>query len=105
MVAQVFSTLVSSGHPVRRRWREVRAPILDQPFIAVLAGNVEKVDWDQGDQLPIGTSDVAHSEERVDNRDPGFDEADPVVGECCLRGGRDGLLRLRTEVNILQLPD
>src|SRR6266704_848819 len=46
--AQAFSTLVSRrrglGHAIRRSGCEMRAPILDQPVIAVAGGHVEKVD-------------------------------------------------------------
>jgi hypothetical protein len=65
----------------------MRAPILDQPFIAVAGGHEEKVNRDHGDELPIRTGDIAHGQERVGDRDIGFDEADPVVGKRRLRGG------------------
>src|SRR5712672_3168703 len=64
--AQGFSTLFSSGHAIRRRGREMRAPILDQPLIAVTGGHVEKVDRYHGDNRRIWTVDIAHGEERVD---------------------------------------
>src|SRR5258708_2855107 len=86
------------GHIRRRRGREMRAPILDQPFIGVADGHVEKVDRYHGDDRPIRTVDIAHGKQRVNDRDVGFDEADPVVGERRLRGAVDGLLRLGTEV-------
>ena len=41
---------------------------------------------------------IVHGKERVDDRDIGCDEAEPVVGERRLRGTVDGLLRLGTEV-------
>ena len=65
----------------------MRPPILDQPFIAMAGGHVEKVDRDHGDELPIRTGDIAHGKERVGDREIGFDEADPVIGERRLRGG------------------
>ena len=76
----------------------MRAPILDQPLIAVADGHVQKVDRYHGNDRPIWTVDIAHGKERVDERDIGFDEADPVVGERRLRGAVDGLLRFGTEV-------
>jgi len=76
----------------------MRAPILDQPLIAVAGGHVEKVDGYHGDDRPIWTVGIAHGKERVDDRDIGFDEVDPVVGERRLRAAVDGLLRLGTEV-------
>ena len=76
----------------------MRAPILDQPSIAVADGHVEKVDRYHGDDRPIWTVNIVHGKERVDDRDIGLDEADPVVGERRLRGAVDGLLRLGTEV-------
>jgi len=88
-VAQVFSTLVSRGHTVSRRGCEMRAPIFNLPFIAVAYGHVEEVDRYHGDDRPIRTADVAHREERVDERDIGLDEADPVVRECRSRGAVD----------------
>ena len=75
----------------------MRAPILDQPLIGVADSHEEKVDRYHGDNRPIWTVDIAHGEERVDDRDIRFDEADPVVGERRLRGAVDGLL-LGTEV-------
>src|SRR6266550_8735227 len=83
-----------------RRWRgrEMRAPILDQPSIAVADGHEEKVDWYHGDDRPVWTVDIAHGEQRVNDRDIVFDEADPVVGERGLSAAVDGLLRLGTEV-------
>src|SRR5260370_42128885 len=86
------------GHARRRCGREMRAPILDQPSIAVADGHEEKVDRYHGDDRPIWTVDIAHGEQRVNDRDIGFDEADPVVGERRLRGAVDGLLRLGTKV-------
>ncbi len=74
------------------------APILDQPFIAVADGHIEKVDRYHGDNRPIWTVDIAHGKQRVNDRNIGFDEADPVVRERRLRSAVDGLLRLRTEV-------
>ena len=76
----------------------MRTPILDQPVIAVAGGHVEKVDRYHGDHRPIWTVDIVHGKERVADRDIGFDEADPIVGERRLSAGVDGLLRLRTEV-------
>jgi hypothetical protein len=72
----------------------MRAAILDQPLIAVAHGHVEKVDRDHWDDRPVWTVDIAHGKDRVGDRDIGFDEADPVVGDRRLRGGSDGLLRL-----------
>ena len=46
----------------------MRAPILDQPFIGVADGHVEKVDRYLGDDRPIWTVDIAHGKERVDDR-------------------------------------
>src|SRR5438309_3232325 len=77
---------------------EMRAPIFDQPLIAVAAGHVEKVDRDRRDDRPIRTVDIAHGKERVGNCDVRFDKADPIVGERRLRGGGYDLLRLGTEV-------
>jgi hypothetical protein len=74
------------------------APILDQPSIGVADGHVEKVDRYHGDDRPIWTVDIVDGKERVDDRDIGLDEADSIIGERCLRGGVDGLLRLGTEV-------
>ena len=76
----------------------MRAPILDQPFIAVADGHNEKVDRYRGDDRPIWTVHIAHGKERVGDRDIRFDEADPIVGKRGLGGGVDGLLRLGTEV-------
>ena len=59
----------------------MRAPILDQPPIAVADGHVEKVDRYHGDNRPIRTGDIAQGKQRVGDRDIGLDEADPVVGE------------------------
>ena len=95
---QVVSTLLSSGHAISRRGCEMRASIFDQPLIAVPGSHVEKVDRYHGDDRPIWTVDIVHGKERVDDRDIGFDEADPLVGERRLRGAVDGLLRLGTEV-------
>ncbi len=97
-MAQVFSALVSRGHAIRRRRREMRAPILDQPLIAVADGHEEKVDRYHGNDRSIRTVDIAHGKERVRDRDIGLDEADPVIGERRLRAAVDGLLRLGTEV-------
>ena len=96
-VAQVFFTLVSKGHAIGRRGREMRTPILDQPSIGVADGHVEKVDRYHGDDRPIWTVDIVHGKERVHDRDIGLDEADSIIGERRLRGAVDGL-RLRTEV-------
>src|SRR5262245_20120499 len=76
----------------------MRAPVLDQPSISVSDGHVEKDDRYHGDDGPIWTVGIVDGKKRVDDRDIGFDEADAVVGECCLRGAVDGLLRLGTEV-------
>jgi len=65
-VAQVFSTLVSRGHAIRRGWCEIRAPILDQPSIGVTDGHVEKVDRYHGDDRSIWTVDIVHGKERID---------------------------------------
>ena len=46
---------------------------------------------------PIWTVDIVQGKERIGDRDIGFDEADPVVGERRLRAAVDGL-RLGTEV-------
>ena len=75
----------------------MRTPILDQPSITVAHCHVEKVDRYHGDDRAIRTVDIMDGEERVHDRDVGFDEADPVVGERRLRGAVDGLL-LGTEV-------
>jgi hypothetical protein len=75
----------------------MRAPILDQPLTTVPRGDVEKVDRYHGDDRPIRTVDIVQSKERVDDREIGFDEADPVVGERRLRVGVDRLC-LGTEV-------
>ncbi len=56
----------------------MRAPILDQPLIAVADRHEEKVDRYHGNDRPIWTVDIAHGKERVDDRNIGFDEADPV---------------------------
>ncbi len=69
----------------------MRAPILDQPLIAVAAGHVEKVDRYHGDNRPIRTGDIAHGKQRIGDRDIGLDEADPVVGERRLRAPVNGL--------------
>jgi hypothetical protein len=90
--------LVSGGHAIGRRGCEMRAPILDQPLIAVAARHVEKVDRDRRDDRPIRTLDIVHGKESVGNCDVRFDKADPIVGERRLRGGGYGLLRLGTEV-------
>src|SRR5215467_3635533 len=57
-VAQVFSVLLRRGHAVRRRGREMRAPILDQPAIGVTDGHVEKVDRYHGNDRPIWAVDI-----------------------------------------------
>jgi len=57
----------------------MRARILDQPSIGVADGHEEKVDRYHGDDRPIWTADIAHGKERVNDRDIGFDEAEPVV--------------------------
>ena len=75
----------------------MRAPILDQPSIGLADGHEEKVDRYHRDERPIRTVDIAHGEERIRNRDIGFDEADSVVGEGRLRAAGDGL-RFGTEV-------
>jgi CheB methylesterase len=95
--AQAFSTLFSRGHAIGRGGREMRAPILDQPLTTVPRGDVEKVDRYHGDDRPIRTVDIVQSKERIDDREIGFDEADPVVGERRLRVGVDRLC-LGTEV-------
>ena len=56
----------------------MRAPILDQPSIAVTDGHVEKVDRYHGDNRRIWTVDIAHGKQSINDRDIGFDEADPV---------------------------
>src|SRR5438132_3135883 len=76
----------------------MRAPILDQPSIAVADSHEEKVDRYHGDDRPVWTVDIAHGEQCVNDRDIVFDEADPVVGERGLSAAVDGLLRLGTEV-------
>lgn len=76
----------------------MRAPILDQPSIGVAHGHEEKVDWYYGDNRPIWTVDISHGKQSVNDRDIGFDEADPVVGERRLRRAVDGLLRLWTKI-------
>src|SRR6266481_5639995 len=85
-------------HVRRCRCREMRAPILDQPSIAVTDGHEEKVDRYHGDDRPIWTVDIAYCKESIGDRNIGFDEADPVIGERRLRGDVDGLLRLGTEL-------
>jgi nucleotide-binding universal stress UspA family protein len=67
------------SHAISRRGREMRTPVLNQPFIAVTGGHVEKVDRYNGNDLPIRTVDIAHSKDRVDDCDIRLDEADPVV--------------------------
>lgn len=94
----VFSILVSSCHAIRGGGREMRAAILDQPSPVVTDGHVVKVDWYRRDDLPVGNVDVVHGKERVDERNIGFDEVHPVVGERRLRPAVDGLLCLGTEV-------
>ena len=76
----------------------MRTSILDQPSITMARCHVEKVDRYHGDDRSIWTVDIAHGKQRVDDRDIGFDEADPVVGERRLRAAVDGLLRFGTEV-------
>ena len=44
-------------------------------------GHVEKVDRYHGDDRPIWRVDIVRGKERVDDRDIGLDEADPVIGE------------------------
>src|SRR5207247_3790202 len=51
-----------------------------------------------GDDRRIWTIDSVYGKQRVNDRNIGFDEADPVVGERCLRTAVDGLLRLGIEV-------
>src|SRR5215470_13175515 len=96
-----ISTLVlrhrGPGHGIRRSRCEMRAPILDQPLIAVAAGHVEKVDRDHRDDCPIWTIDIVHGKDRIHDCDIGFDEANLIVGERRLRSGGDGL-RFGTEV-------
>ncbi len=75
----------------------MRASILDQPSITVTGGHEEEVDRDHRDDRPIRTADIVQSEDRVDDRDIGLDEADAIIGERRLRGAVDGL-RLGTEV-------
>ena len=86
------------GHAIGRRGCEMRAAILDQPLIAVAGGHVEKFDRDHGNDRPVRTVDIVHGKKRINDRDIGIDEADPIVGERRLRGGGNGLLRLETEV-------
>ena len=76
----------------------MRAPILDQPSMGVADSHHEKVDRYDGDNRPIWTVDILHGKQSINDRDIGFDEADPVVGERRLRVAVDGLLRLGTEV-------
>src|SRR5712664_1411280 len=92
-----FLPLVSKGHAISRRGSEMRASILDQPPIAVAECHVEKVDRYDGNDGPIGTVDIVHGKERVDDRDIGLDEANSIIGERRLRGPVD-CLRLRTEL-------
>lgn len=54
----------------------MRAPILDQPSIAMADGNVEEVDRYHWDDRPIWTVDIVHGKERVDIGNIGLDEAD-----------------------------
>ena len=86
------------GHAIRRRGCEMRAPILDQPFIAVAYSHEVKVDRYRGDDRPIRAVRIVHGKQRVGDRDIRFDEADAIVGKRRLRGGVNGLLRLGTEV-------
>src|SRR4029077_16164625 len=92
--AQAFSTLVlrrrGFGHVRRRRGREMRASVLDQPLIAVAAGREEEVDRYDGHDRPICAVDIAHGKEGVGDRDIGFDKAYPIIGERGLRVGVDG---------------
>jgi hypothetical protein len=55
----------------------MRAPILDQPVIALMDGHEEKIDRYRGNDLPIRTVDIMQGKERIGDRDIGFDEADP----------------------------
>jgi len=57
------------------------APVLDQPVIVVSDGHIEKVDPYRGNDLSIRTVDIMQGKESIGDRDIGFDEADPVVGE------------------------
>ena len=75
----------------------MRAPILDQPVVAVTDGHEEEVDRYRGDDLTVRTVDIVQGKERVGDRDIGIDKADPIVGERSLRVAADGL-RLLTEV-------
>ena len=75
----------------------MRASILDQPMIAVAGGHVEKVDRNHGDGRSIRPVDIVHGKDRINDRDIGLDEANPIVGERRLRAADDGL-RLGTEV-------
>src|SRR5712664_2600063 len=81
--SHVCSKLVSRrcgpGHVRRRRGREMRAPILDQPSISVADGHVEKDDRYRGDDGPFWTVGIVDGKKRVDVRDIAFDEADAVV--------------------------
>src|SRR5258708_31441420 len=76
----------------------MRAPILDQPSMGVADSHEEKVHRYFWDNRPIWTVDIAHGKQSIKDRDIGFDEADPVIGERGLRPVVDGLLRLGTEV-------
>src|SRR5260221_3881664 len=80
---KAFSTLVlrrrGLGHVRRRRGREMRAPILDQPLIAVADRHEEKVDRYHGYDRPIWTVDIAQGKECVGARDIGVDEEDPII--------------------------
>ena len=51
----------------------MRAPILDQPLIAVTDGHEENVDRYHGNDLPVWTVHIAHGKECVDDRDIGFE--------------------------------
>jgi len=47
----------------------MRAPILDQPLIAVADGHEEKLIGYHGNDRPIWTVDIAHGKECVGDRD------------------------------------
>lgn len=61
-MAQAFSPLVSRGHAVRRRGREMRASVHNQPAIGVTNGHIEKVDRYHVDDRLIWTVDIAHGD-------------------------------------------
>jgi len=75
----------------------MRAPILNQPLIAVVDGHIEKVDWDDRDNRPVWTGHIAQGKQRIGDRDVALDKADPIVRERRLRVAVDGLC-LGTEV-------